>query len=272
MDQNLRVDCHVHTVFSGHGTGSIDDAVAAAEDLDLATIAFTEHLGMPDGWDPDNDFSMSEASLNRYHDDIMAARERSEGLDIVYGAEADWLGDVDYITAHARGFDYLLGSVHFVDGWAFDNPRYVDGWDSWGNDRVWTRYFEVWCEAASSNAPFDVMSHPDLVKKFGRYPSFDVRELYSEAARVAAENDRMIEINTSGARKPVGEFYPSAEFLRFFHDAGVDCAVGSDAHDPADIFSGIPDALTLAASVGYDDIVVPTSGGGRKRLVIGRGI
>ena len=119
---------------------------------------------------------------------------------------------------------------------------------------------------AQSPAPFSAFAHPDLPKKYGLYPSFDVREYFAEMAHVTAQRGCMIEVNTSGQRREVGEAYPSLEVLRQFCAAGVECTVGSDAHAPADIASGVEDAYALMRAAGYRHVTVPTCDGGRRHI------
>ncbi len=132
-------------------------------------------------------------------------------------------------------FDIVLGSVHFLDLWPFDDPAQRGYWDEVGPDYIWRRYFEVWCEAVVSKAPFTVMAHPDLVKKFGRKASFDPVGLYKQAAEAAREAGRMIEVNTSGLTYACEEMFPSQGLLREFCRAGVPCTLGTDAHTVTDV-------------------------------------
>lgn len=57
---------------------------------------------------------------------------------------------------------------------------------------------------------FDVMSHPDLVKKFGHYATNPL-DFFEEAARVAGEAGVLVEVSTAGWRKPCKEQYPSVD-------------------------------------------------------------
>ena len=41
-----------------------------------------------------------------------------------------------------------------------------------------------------------------------------------------------MDVNAAGLRKPVGEIYPSADFLEMFHRRGVPIILSSDAHAP----------------------------------------
>lgn len=260
------IDCHLHTLFSGHGEGTVAQVVERARALGLSTIALTEHLNMPTGVDVGNAYSMSDEGEAAYIAQVREQQAAHDDIEIVLGAEADWLGDPDFISARASSYDYLLGSVHFVDGWAFDDPANLAQWAYHDADGVWRRYVDIWCEAATSDVPFDTMSHPDLPKKFGFLPSFDLAPFYARMADAAQSAGRAVEVNTSGFHKPVKEQYPSVELLRAFQRAGVPCTVGSDSHSPDGVFSDIPAARSAMWEAGYRQIMVPT-GHHERRLV-----
>ncbi|MGN0034582.1 MAG: PHP domain-containing protein, partial [Coriobacteriales bacterium] len=166
MSRIERIDCHVHTWYSGHGEGTVEEVASAGAGLSLTTLAFTEHLTLPASLDPDGRVSMTSDQVDFYRRDIETARARHPQLEIICGTEVDWLGAPrpDLVEA-ARGFEYVLGSVHYLDGWAFDDPDLAERWERCDVDAVWRRYVEVWCEAVESPYPFTCMSHPDLPKK-----------------------------------------------------------------------------------------------------------
>lgn len=264
------VTCHTHTVYSGHGIGSVEEVAAAADEAGVTTLAFTEHYPLGEAWDPDHSVSMDRAQEARYLAEVAAARDAHPHMDIVCGCEVDWLGEREdrlLDDAALAPYAWVLGSVHYLDGWAFDDPSIVASWSEHGSvDDIWRRYFEVWCEAATSRMPFDAMSHPDLVKKFGFMPSFDPSPLYRQAVEAARAADRMIEVNTSGAYCPCAEMYPSLGLLREFCRGGVECAVGSDAHAPQNVVRGIEDAYRLMREAGYRFVTVPCADGDRRRI------
>ena len=185
-------------------------------------------------FDPDRYLSMPAERMGEYLAAVEAAREAHPEIEVLVGCEMDWLGDDEdrVITAEdVAPFQLILGSVHLVDRWPFDDPAQRGRWDEVGADPIWRRYFEVWCEAVSSDAPFHVMSHPDLAKKFGFYPSFDPQPLYEQAAEACAAAGRMVEVNTSGSYYACKEMFPAPALLAAFCRAGVPCTVGTDAHD-----------------------------------------
>ncbi len=255
------IDCHVHTARCGHGEGSAAEYVAAARSADIDILTFTEHLPLPDALDPSREYSMPERELEFYLDEV-ASLSRAEGslpdgITVLAGIEADWLpAHREHVKRllSAHRFDVVLGSVHFLDGWAFDDPALLAQWDRADVDATWERYFDLLVHAARSGS-FDVMAHPDLVKKFGHRPGFDTRDLFDATAIALAAAGVAIEVSTAGLRKPVGEMYPSADFLQACAQAGVPTTLGSDAHRPSEVgfaFDAARDALQTA---GYDHLV-----------------
>ena len=166
------ITTHTHTCFTNHGEGTVEELVSAAVAAGVSTIAVTEHYPMTATFDPDRYLSMPAERMGEYLAAVEAAREAHPEIEVLVGCEMDWLGDDEdrVITAEdVAPFQLILGSVHLVDRWPFDDPAQRGRWDEVGADLIWRRYFEVWCEAVSSDAPFHVMSHPDLAKKFGFY-------------------------------------------------------------------------------------------------------
>ena len=267
------IDCHVHTVRCGHASGTVEECVRAGVAAGLYGMAITEHLALPDEFDAGRHLSMPARDLEDYLVEVDFARERYSEIVVVTGLEADYLQGRAAETAtalqeargRADGPTIVLGSVHFIDHWAFDDPHHVEEWDSRDVDQAWRDYFALFNEATASGM-FDVMAHPDLVKKFGHYPSFDPRHLYEEAAAVAAGSGVLIEVSTAGLRKPVGELYPGPAFLAAFRAVGVKATVGSDAHEPAEVGYRIDAAYDALAAAGYGAVSFPDGRGGWKEL------
>lgn len=262
------IDSHMHTRLCGHATGTVGQMVGAAVFRGLSGIVITEHLPLPEELDPDNTISMRACDLEDYADEVRSMADRAKGITVVLGAEADWLPNHIELAEDMRnraaelGVQVLLGSVHYIEDWAFDDPTRVAEWENRDVDEVWRDYFERWCDAAGSGL-FDVMAHPDLVKKFGHRPSFDPRYLYEQAAKAAADAGVIVELSTAGLRKPVGEMYPSADMLAALFSAGVDMTVGSDAHAADEVGYGIEDAYRVLADTGFTRVALPLGRGER---------
>lgn len=253
------IDFHMHTARCGHATGSVGEYVEAGRRAGLTAMCFTDHLPLPDGYPAA--YAMTWPELPLYVDDVRRAAAdaaSSGGPEVLCGIEADWLpGSAPLVDGAVRvhGFDVVLGSVHFVEGWAFDDPDLIGRWAEFEVEAVWTSYFEQLSEAASSGL-FDVIAHPDLVKKFGFIPEGDLMPYYEEAAAVFAECGVAVEVNSAGLRKPVGEVYPSLAFLKALRARHVPVTMGSDAHAPDEVGAGLSRARDLIAAAGYDAVTV----------------
>lgn len=269
-----RIDCHTHTYLSNHGRGTVDEVVSAALSHGLTTLAFTEHLPLPDAFNPDGTFAMDADKVGLYLEAIESARQTHPQLEIISGIEIDWrMGAEDYILERIEPFELLLGSVHMLTDelgncWPFDHPDFIEGWYERGEERVWQQYLDLWIQAVSSPVPFDIMTHPDLPKKLGFKPSFDVRELYRAMAEAAARHEVMIEVNTSGLRKAIGELYPAQDLLTAFFAAGVPCTIGSDAHSPDEVGRDLDLGFAAMRAAGYRVVTAPTRSGDRRTIAL----
>ena len=117
----------------------------------------------------------------------------------------------------SQPFDYVIGSVHHLDDWGFDDPRQIDRYESVDIDDMWVEYFELVGEAAESGL-FTIMGHLDLVKKFGYRASRSLEVELDRLLERIARAGVAVEINTAGLHKPVKEAYPSPEILRKLRD------------------------------------------------------
>jgi histidinol-phosphatase (PHP family) len=238
-----------------HDTRAVDPFVETARDAGVDEIGFTEHVyyfrQTRSLWSVPYQTERCVYDFEPYVEAIVGARAR--GLPVKLGLEVDYVPGREDETRELLApypWDYLLGSVHFIDGLGVDGePRLLD---ALGVDEAWRRYFETLAAAARSGL-FDSLSHPDLVKIFGeRAQSFD----YGEVAEAIAGSGVAIEVSTAGLRKPVGELYPHPDFLAACRRRGVPVTMGSDAHVPALVGRDFDRARELLSSAGYETITI----------------
>ena len=253
------IDLHLHTSRCGHATGTIAQYIEAARHRGVATMCFTDHLPLPAPYP--GHYAMGAEELLSYVADVRAAALVSAavgGPEVLCGVEADWLpGATGYVAdaLAAHDFDLVLGSVHFLGDWAFDDPDLIARYDSWHADDLWQAYFAEVGRAASSGL-YDVIAHADLVKKFGSRPTADPFEWYEQAALSLQESGCAIEVNSAGLRKPVRQIYPSPELLAACRRRGVPATMGSDAHSPGEVGEGLTAARELLLQSGYSSVLV----------------
>ena len=250
-------DYHLHTPLCHHATGTPLEYVAAARAAGLAEVGFSDHSPMPDP-EPFDDWRMTCAELPRYVDWILETRARVAPFPVRLGLECDFIvGQEAWIEelAAMAPWDYLIGSVHYLaPGWDVDNPKHLSRFSASAAavGEIWDLYWRTY-ERCTASGLFDFVAHPDLVKKFGHRPDGDLRRYYEPTIAAAARHGVAIEVSTAGLRKPVGELYPSADFLALAHAAGVPVVINSDAHAPGEVGLDFPKAVDAVRAAGYTE-------------------
>lgn len=246
------VDYHMHTPLCGHAVGSPREYALQAQKCGLAEIGFSDHAPMFAY--PDPRVAMSFEQLPEYLKMIEDVREEFKGkLSIKIALEADYFLGLEAKSKallSAYPYDYVIGSVHFIGDWPFDNPHDLTRWNKENVDEVYRQYYNLLRKSAQSKL-FNIMGHVDLVKKFGHRAQSDMTSEIKKTAEVFKASEVAVEINTAGLRKPVQEMYPSLDALKIYNQAGVPLTFGSDAHDPKDVGADFKKAFELAKAAGY---------------------
>jgi histidinol-phosphatase (PHP family) len=247
------VDYHMHLRDSGeriaHRVDAVEPFVEAAARRGVDEIGFSEHVyyfrETRALWDRPYESERCVYGLDAYVDAVLEAKRR--GLPVKLGLEVDHVGErQDELAAVLEPYpwDFLLGSVHNVEGLAVDSAPDGGVWAELTVDEVWRRYFDALGELASSGH-VDVLAHPDLPKIFGRRPEAGVE--YPALENVA------LEISTNGRYKPVGELYPDRAFL---DAARLPITLASDAHVPENAGRDLDQAVDFARGAGYKSVTV----------------
>jgi histidinol-phosphatase (PHP family) len=193
--------------------------------------------------------------IEPYVEAVLEAKSR--GLPVKLGIEVDYAAGHERETADALAsypWDYLLGSVHFVDGFPVDQaPGLVD---KLGPAEAWRRYF-VWLRNAARSGLFDSLSHPDLAKHHGPRPDPEtVQWLHEETADAIEAAGVCVEVSSAGLYKPVGELYPDESLLEALQARGVPITLASDAHEPQNVGRDLDRAVEYARAAGYETVTV----------------
>lgn len=252
----LPADYHTHNYLCRHAVGTLTEYAAAAEQIGVAEIGFSDHAPMAEN-DYD-DWRMELSQLEIYKQMLAQAKADHPRLTIRAGLEVDYIqGHEPWIKklASLYNWDYLIGSVHYLEdrGWDIDNPEKRHLWLKNAPNTVWKRYFEILTQAADSGL-FNIIGHCDLPKKFGNRPTCSNEEIISwirPFLKAAARTQTAIEINTSGWEKDCREQYPSHPILKTAFEENVPLTFGSDSHAPGEVGRHFSKAVELAKSVGY---------------------
>lgn len=181
----------------------------------------------------------SAHTMAEYKALIDEIRSRDYPIKVNFGLEICWFEQhEEYIRSLVSDgyFDYLIGSVHWIDNWTFNQRKYQ--WLGKDVNKLYRRYYELSNSLISSDI-FDIIAHPDLIRCHSLYPTFDLADTYKELCDNAIKHNVAIEMNTS---KSLGI---NPQFLSIAKDSGVRFSTGSDAHRPEDVGRGIKQLNTL---------------------------
>ncbi len=255
-------DYHSHTPFCRHAEGDAHAYVDAALAAGLSEFGVSDHAPLLP--EPFDDWRMLVRELPEYLGWIERARSHANGrLAIRAGLECDWLSGCEPWIEQLSGrheWDYLIGSVHYLPDeamgiWDFDNPKWLARWAALDLESLWTHYWNSYAAMASSGL-FDILGHPDLVKKFGFVPAGDLDRFYEPVIDAVAASGCVIELNTAGWHKPCAQCYPDPRFLQLACSAGIPLVLSSDAHAPDQVGRDFPQAIAVARAAGYQETVL----------------
>ncbi len=223
-------DFHIHSrvSFDGHDTGA--QLAQAALKAGLKEICFTDH----------RDYLRREKEQPMVFDLDAYSREYDAlhlpGLTIRRGVEYGLYPDNQARMKEdlgQRSYDFVLGSIHFVDDMDVYFGEYWQGKTVFQAQR---RYFETMLECVRVHEDYDVLAHMTYLHKGAGspvktpLPYEDHQEIIDEILRILAAKGKGLELNTSGMDR-CGGFLPTADYFRRFKELGGEIVtIGSDAH------------------------------------------
>jgi histidinol-phosphatase (PHP family) len=248
----MKIDLHSHTTLCNHAEGSVDAYVEKAIEYGIDILGFSDHAPM----DFDPGYRMSFEEMELYKKWVMDAKQKyADKIEVLFGYEVDYLpGHMDDRVLQAD-VDFLIGSVHFINEWGFDNPEFIGRYEDEDIDQIWQKYFDL-VEAMAKTGLFDIAGHIDLIKVFKFMPKKDILEMAMPALKAIKAADMVLELNVAGYRKPCAEPYPSPSLLQAAFDLGIPITFGSDAHNPEQVGLYRQEAEALARSIGYKECAV----------------
>ena len=247
----MRIDLHNHTTRCNHAKGSMESYIERAIELGIDIYGFSEHAPM----NFDEHYRLKFSEMGLYTSEVEMLQEKYKGqIKILLGYEVDYLkGKMDSRVLNAD-VDYLIGSVHFLDEWGFDNPEFIAEYQNRDIDTIWQEYFNA-IEAMAKMGQFEIVGHLDLIKVFNFMPKKDIRTIATPALKAIKASNMVIELNSAGLRKPVKEIYPSPLLLELAYELEIPITFSSDAHAIGQVGYRYDEAKELATKIGYTQAV-----------------
>ena len=247
---------HNHTTWSD-GAPTLAAQIQAAKAAGIDELGISDHYVLYPGGE-EVEWSLPLDMLGDYVLELRAAAHEVRGVTLRLGIEADFFPEtIDDLRERLAPYpwDYVIGSVHYVDGFPIDeNTRFWDALTVDDQNEKWRLYWVRIRQLAESGV-FDFVAHPDLPKKFGHRPTVDLTPEITAALDAIAAADMAIEINTAGWSLPAGEAYPSLELLKAARAREIPLLINADAHFPEFLTRNFDRARDLAREAGYTELV-----------------
>ena len=207
-------DGHIHIERGEYTLDWINQFVNRAVEMEIDEIWLLEHCYRFEEFVPmyDSVCAYSEyvdawfhrqagvIKLEDYLELIERVKNEQFPVKIKFGLEICYFKEFEDFTAELtkdKGFDFLLGGFHFVDG----------------------------------------IGHPDAIKLFGHKPSYSLTEYYESLARALSESNMYADQNSGIARRcpDTASLGMDGELLRILKKNNVKIITSSDAHCPDDV-------------------------------------
>ena len=227
---------HTHSVFSD-GKNTLEEMVLSAIEKGCHEIGFSDHAPMPFycEWD------VKEPLIEDYKEEVLRLKEKYKGkIKIYLGIEQD------YYSVPAEGYDYIIGSVHFV----YKNGEYLPVDISAKEVKAFIdKHYEgdayAYCEDYFKTVKdiynvtkCQIIGHFDLVTKFNEVlPMIDINNpryvrAVDDALSVLTKTPAIFEINTGAISRGYRTSpYPDDQTLDKIAKTGKKFVITSDTHN-----------------------------------------
>jgi histidinol-phosphatase (PHP family) len=250
------VDYHTHSRLCRHAQGDLEEYIQKAVWLGLDEIACSDHAPLPGNYDARHRMTVEEFHAD-YATVVSELTEKyAKKIRIRRAIEIDhldWATDWNQKFIAENDFDFVLGSVHFVGPRGQERPLFGPEYGRDELESLCEGYYLAIADSVKSGM-FDIISHFDIIKKFGSFTSKRVDQLIVEAMTQIKNAGICIEINTSGLRKPEKEMYPSERILAIARELQIPLTIGSDAHTPEDVGRDFDTIVDLVEAYGRGKI------------------
>ncbi len=259
---------HSHCVFCD-GHSPMEDFVKYAIAHDVKKYGFSSHGPLPFS----TRWNMEEENFPFYQSEFERLKLKYQAeIELFFGLEVDFIldcSDAQNAFYQSHSFDYLIGSVHYMDKLKDESYLSVDGnfydfekglKECFDGDilAVVKRYYEIYSLMIMKGG-FDVVGHFDkIMHHLLRYKEFDItasdyRNQIGENLELIKNKGMIVEINTKSLFEK-GVTYPHQQFYPLIHELQIPVTVNSDCHYPEKMIDGFGETYKNLKTAGFKTI------------------
>lgn len=222
-------------------------------------------------------WTMKQDQLSIYHNEINTLkRTYGEKIQIYAGLEVDFIPGISSCNLFRNDdftYDFLIGSVHFIDQFSDDTPWEIDGRHELflkGLNQIFDgniqaaveRYYALIREMVTTDSP-DVIGHLDKIRIQNEEGALFTgeeawyKEAVLETLEVIKAHQSIVEVNTRGIYKGIVKSpYPETWILEQMHEMGIPITLNSDSHHPREIAGAFPETAQMLREIGFNEVQV----------------
>ncbi|KAJ3302099.1 histidinolphosphatase [Kappamyces sp. JEL0829] len=277
----MTISLHSHSgQFCLHGHGDLETAVQRAQELGFTVFGMTEHI-VQDLYPEEAHLQPDElaALFDRFHALSSALRDRysATALRLLVGMEIEWIHSNTLSELQALldryPLDYLVGSVHHVDGIPIDfSVELLAKAETQlgGTEQLFQAYFDAQHDMICKVQP-KVVGHFDLIRMWRAdfALSSAVWDQIKRNVEAILAYGGLVEINSRAWKKNLNSAYPLRDVLGYMRDQGVRFTLSDDSHGPRDVGMYYDLLGPFLAEMGIDAVWIPgTNGSDATRLLV----
>ena len=281
--------------YCDHAEDTLREVLDAAVAFGYQTFGVSEHaprLGEQYLYDKEKEMRWTVAKIEddfyRYTHALPAlVEEYADRLTILRGFEAEIVPTENYaqimrgyreqkLPDGSPAFDYMVGSVHFINGYSIDGPLdlFTQALHSCGGIVELTREYYHQVALMVETLKPEVVGHFDLIRlnftkleetnhtfaasKVNAASMVAMLEAGTKALRIVRDNNGILDLNTAGWRKGLSMPYPNTYWTQQAHQMEIPFCFGDDSHRVEQVGYGIERAREYLLKYGINTITVLT--------------
>ncbi|MDE6657395.1 MAG: histidinol-phosphatase HisJ family protein [Oscillospiraceae bacterium] len=266
------LDCHTHTELSPDSSAKFIDMYQQAKNLNLYAWSVTNHIELCRYYSqefyatqPRNEEDFFNYALrwensmqeNQFAKELISSENNMQFINGIELGEPNADFGLAKSLYQDKRLDFVIASLHELpDKLDFYFLDYAQE----NISDLLENYFNILLEITKHDC-YDVLGHITyplryIAGKFHIKINMQVYQDYiAEIFKSVINNQKGIELNTSGYRQSYGKPFPDENLLKFYKALGGKIlTLGSDAHSPEDLGKGVQTGIALANACGFDKV------------------
>lgn len=254
----ILADLHLHSSYSGDSDAPMEEMIKKAIASGLNTICFTEHIDIDYPLRDDMTENIFTLNSDAFLYELLGYKNKyADKIEVLFGLECGMQPHLSRENAKIikeHEYDFILGSVHLCGG---ADPYYPDYWTGKEEEAVVRQYFEETYRNIRALGNFDSLAHLDYIIRYTKtmdkkYEYAKYQDILDKILEHLIDRDKALELNTGSLRKGMDQCNPCIDVIKRYKELGGEMiTVGSDAHKPEDVATGLDKANEILADCGF---------------------